>query len=72
MILYEKRCPITESTPLYLCGSKLEEAAMYKYLSVLVNKNLETFMCNTPGLGAQRFSTICDEVSTCTVLDLVF
>ena len=40
MILSEKRCSIAESTPLYLCGSKLEEATIYKYLGVLVNKNL--------------------------------
>ena len=40
MILSKKRCSTAESTPLYLCGSKLEEATIYKYLGVLVNKNL--------------------------------
>ena len=40
MILSNKRCSTAESTPLYLCGSKLEEATIYKYLGVLVNKNL--------------------------------
>ena len=40
MILSKKRCSTAESIPLYLCGSKLEEATIYKYLGVLVNKNL--------------------------------
>ena len=40
MILSKKRCPMTKSVPLYLCGSELEEVEIFKYLGVLVSKNL--------------------------------
>ena len=31
---------MTKSVPLYLCGSELEEVEIFKYLDVLISKNL--------------------------------
>ena len=40
MILSKKRCPTTRSVSLYLCGSELEEMEIFKYLGVLLSRNL--------------------------------
>ena len=40
MLLSKKRCPTMKPTPLYLCGSELEEVEVFKYLGVLVRNNL--------------------------------
>ena len=40
MILSKKRCPVSSSAPLYLCGSELEEVKLFKYLGVLLTNNL--------------------------------
>ena len=40
MILSKKRCPTTRSVSLYLCGSELEEVEIFKYLGVLLSRNL--------------------------------
>ena len=40
MILSKKRCPTTNSVSLYLYGSELEEVEIFKYLGVLLSKNL--------------------------------
>ena len=40
MMLSKKRCPTTKSVSLYLCESELEEVEIFKYLGVLLSKNL--------------------------------
>ena len=40
MILSKKRCPTIRSVSLYLCGSELEEVEIFKYLGVLLSRNL--------------------------------
>ena len=40
MILSKKRCPVSSSASLYLCGSELEVVKLFKYLGVLLSNNL--------------------------------
>ena len=40
MILSKKRYPITRSVSLYLCGLEVEEVEIFKYLGVLLSRNL--------------------------------
>ena len=43
MILSKKRCATTRSVFLYLSGSELEEVEIFKYLGVLLSRNLSHF-----------------------------
>ncbi len=60
MILSKRRCPTAKSAPLYLCGSELEEVEIFKYLGVLVSKNLS---------WSEHISKLCTKA--CQILGLL-